>query len=193
MRLFFALPIPRDWEKTFEKYRDRHGDIPYLRWTPLANLHVTTLFLGEVDDEALDSVRRRAREVARAAAPIALALHRVQYAPLESRARMIWAYFDSDAAYVDLVLELARMMSEIPVGLDDLKSQLLSRGADIVPHATLARFRSDIPYPRELRRLSRTGREGEICSMNELILFESQKRPNHPPIYRPVDAFTLGA
>lgn len=193
MRLFFALPISRDWEKIFEHYRDRHGNIPYLRWTPLRNLHITVLFLGDVDDVALPEIQKRAREVAAATSRFALALERVQYAPPESRARMVWAYLTPESAYVDLVLELARTMSEISAGLDDLKRELLKDGANVLPHLTLARFRSDMPYPKELRKLSRTEREGDLLFVSELVLFESTLGDRgHPPTYHALDTFPFG-
>lgn len=193
-RIFLALPIAPNWRKAFEHYRDRHGDIPYLRWTPLANLHVTTLFLGDADEEVLSEVRVRAKAAVAGSSGFALSLERVQYAPPESRARMVWAYLTPENAFIELVLELARTMSEIPMGLDDLKRGLLETGADISPHVTLARFRSDLPYPRELRRLLRTEREGELLHVSEIILFESLRgHDGRPPEYRMLDTFSLGA
>lgn len=193
-RLFLAIPLSGDWRRVFERYRDRHGDIPYLRWTPLQNLHITALFIGDVGEDAIEEVRTRAKEAAMNTSRFALPLARVQYAPPESRARMVWAYLESEEAYVELVLELARTMSEISAGLDDLKRRLLENGADITPHITLARFRSDMPYPRELRRLSRTEREGELFHASQLVLYESMLgRDGRPPEYRMLDTFSIGA
>lgn len=191
-RLFFSVPLSPAWVKVFEKYRDRHGDIPYLRWTPLANLHVTALFLGEVPAVAISEIIRRAREVVSSENVFELTLERVQYAPPAARARMVWAYLEPAPEYVNLVLELSRAMSEVPLGLEDMKARLISEGADILPHITLGRFRNDMPYPRELRRLSRTEREGQTLRVSRLILYETIWRAGHAPMYRRIDTFYLG-
>jgi 2'-5' RNA ligase len=190
-RLFLALPLSRDWVKTIERYKDKNSDIPYLRWTPLENLHITALFLGDVDDAVLEDVRLRAGEVADDSKGIELSMERIQYGPPDSRARMVWAYLSPEAAYVDLVLELSRSMSEISAGLDDLKSRLLLDGADIIPHITLARFRSDMSYPRELHRLKMCEREGELFRADELVLFESRITLGKTE-YRKIEVFKLG-
>ncbi len=190
MRLFLALPLSYDWLKTFEHYRDAHSDIRYLRWMPLENLHVTALFLGEVMDATLPHVIERAEEIAHATHTFMLDFQRIQYAPPETRAHMVWAYLDASPLYVRMVQELSDSFSEIFVGHEDIKSSLLSGGIDIAPHVTFARFRSDRPHPRELHKLHRTEREGESLAFRELRLYRSRLRSERPT-YDVIDTFAL--
>jgi len=51
-RLFVEIPLPKQFLKAFSKYRDEMGrQTPWLRWTAVGNLHVTVLFLDDVDEK----------------------------------------------------------------------------------------------------------------------------------------------
>jgi len=54
-RLFFALSLPRTAAETIERWR-RPLQLADGRWLPLANLHLTLAFLGEVNDAALEAL-----------------------------------------------------------------------------------------------------------------------------------------
>lgn len=54
-RLFFALNLPRTAAQALEQWR-RPLPLVSGRWVPMANLHLTLAFLGEVDDAALDAL-----------------------------------------------------------------------------------------------------------------------------------------
>jgi RNA 2',3'-cyclic 3'-phosphodiesterase len=70
MRLFVALPLPRQTPSALAAWARKCGPQPALRWTPQEQLHITLHFLGEVADErvpaavdALNGVAARSFEV----------------------------------------------------------------------------------------------------------------------------------
>ncbi|MEM3405565.1 MAG: RNA 2',3'-cyclic phosphodiesterase [Candidatus Pacearchaeota archaeon] len=62
MRVFIALDLPEEIKKEIEKIQ---GDLPDFKGkkTELENLHLTLKFLGEIDKETLDNVKKRLREI----------------------------------------------------------------------------------------------------------------------------------
>jgi len=70
MRLFVALPLPRETRKAFIAWTRKCVAPPILRWTPEEQLHITMHFLGEVEDArvrivtvALDGIHARSFDV----------------------------------------------------------------------------------------------------------------------------------
>jgi 2'-5' RNA ligase len=57
MRLFTALDLPDDILGKLEQLLDRLRPTAPLRWTPPANLHITTKFIGEWPEERLDELK----------------------------------------------------------------------------------------------------------------------------------------
>ena len=76
-RLFIAAPISRELKNRIKEIEQRtHLSIP---WIPLENLHLTLLFLGDVEEERISLIQDAMRSIQFSAFE-AMATH-VDYAP----------------------------------------------------------------------------------------------------------------
>lgn len=67
MRIFVALALPDEVrEEVGRRVAAERRRLPAARWTPPENLHLTLVFLGQVDDDAIAGLER---ELAAACAP----------------------------------------------------------------------------------------------------------------------------
>lgn len=176
-RLFLAVPLSPEFEKSLKDLRNIYGKIPYLRWLPEKNLHITVLFLGEVEENSLGRLSNNLEKVVQDLPSFVLKFKKIDYAPPGKLARMVWAYFESNDAYIKLVDVCTSLIRQtIPsLKLDD-KYKSKNNIENIKPHITLARFRKEVMPPRELKRIGKTGLEGEEMRVEEVWLMESERR-----------------
>ena len=185
-RLFVAIPIERHFLSVFSKYRDIHGRIPYLTWTPEKKMHITVLFIGSVPDERVTDVQTELADIAGHTQPFSLVLRKVSYAPPDKPADMVWAYFTPDAALDGLAHELHRRLTSI--GIEPADSFKNARDA-VLPHVTLARFKKkDVQKLFELRR---TELEGYRLLVEDIYLIESRSTPQGS-LYTTIREYGLG-
>lgn len=172
-RLFVAIPLNTEFMNVFERHRDAHGQIPYLRWTPLKNLHVTVRFIGDVTDSrerdlvsALDAMRADMHA-------FLLPFERVQYAPPKRPPRMVWGYFQETPEYATLVERVERAVQEaIPDADTPAKAS--------IPHITLARFRKDVAMPNTLQRIYQPEGAPKYLPVSAVHLMASELQPDAP-------------
>jgi len=176
-RLFLALPLERGLYKVLARYRDAHGRIPYLRWMPLQNLHVTVLFLGLVEEYKLTELRERVSCALRAVPRFELAFDRITYAPRHRPADMVWAQFKPHPLFDLMVDEVRKAAEPIVVSPENATRER-------IPHCTLARFRGKIPE-RPLFRLRQLEHHRGVMPVERVVLFESKLR-SEGPHYRPL-------
>lgn len=184
-RLFFGLSLERHFKTVLTRYRDIHGKIPYLRWTPVRNYHITTLFIGSVAPEFALPLSAVAEEVASITEPFTLTLSKVGYAPPNERASMVWAYFSPTPEFVSFV---ERLRTDVRTVVDPQDSFKTRRDV-IAPHVTLARFVPG-PFPRELYELRRSGLETCDLYVDEMHLYSSRSLP-HGTEYEVVATFSF--
>ncbi len=183
-RLFIALPLPQTALKALAKYRDTMGrETPYLRWTPVANLHVTALFLGNVAEESIPFAAEALQNVCRAAKPFPLVCESARYAPPQSVPNMVWLSCRKSRLFLALVKRLAAALSAFAPEMD-----WSPRKAD-TPHVTLARFQKSV-LPERLRRLRRTGLESTSVAVSSCALMESELTPSGP-FYRTLSSYSF--
>src|SRR5204863_8122605 len=88
-RLFVAAVPPAPLRDQLAALSHRHSH-PGVRWLPAENLHVTVLFLGDVDDERIEGLATSLRAAAAFTDPFELEITHARPAP-ERRPRMLWA------------------------------------------------------------------------------------------------------
>lgn len=133
-RSFLALPLPAAARTALAELRAALPLPPRgLRWSALSQAHLTLVFLGDLDDDALAEVRRRARAVAAAARVFDADLAGVGAFPNPARVRVVWAGWGAGAqAVVALQADLATALGRSP----ELRP--------FTPHVTLARARDPV-------------------------------------------------
>jgi RNA 2',3'-cyclic 3'-phosphodiesterase len=109
-----------------------------VKWVEADNLHVTLLFLGEVDDRELPAVCRVAQEALAEHIAFPLTIERVGCFPNPRRPRILWA-------------GVGQGVQEVVAVHDALEGPLLDLGCyrreerKYTPHVTLGRRRSEGP------------------------------------------------
>jgi 2'-5' RNA ligase len=139
IRTFIALPLPK-------AIRDRLIDLQErlaatgadVNWVEPENLHVTLLFLGEVDEREVTNVCRVAKDVCNAHESFAVTVETVGCFPNIRRPRVVW-------------VGVGEGREEICAIHDALETPLMDLGVyrrearQFTPHITLGRVRGDRP------------------------------------------------
>ena len=137
-RLFIALPIPDSIADTLdENIAVIKARLPFARFAPRENWHITMQFLGDQPENILQPIQRAiAKTAARCASP-AITIRSLRYGPPGSSARMVWAV-GSAAPLVSVRDMLIRLLNDEHLGL-----RLDERPLKL--HVTLARFQKIMP------------------------------------------------
>lgn len=106
-----------------------------VKWVEPANLHVTLVFLGEVDDREIPTVCGLITTALDASAAFTIQVERLGCFPNERRPRIVWIGVGSGAA------ELVALHDRIEQAVVDLGFRREER--KYTPHVTLGRVKSD--------------------------------------------------
>lgn len=143
---------------------------PYLRFAPVANLHITLLFLGDVAAEHIQQVSEVIKKVCRGTPVFQLVAHEPRYAPDVRQPRMVWLPFEASSAFASLRTELAFKLRGFAPHLDWHPRKRET------PHVTLARFKASAS-PHILRRIRSSALAGTSILISSALLFESTLTP----------------
>ena len=185
MRAFTAIELPRE-------ALSRLGDLVAslrtsrvrARWTPVENIHLTLVFLGEIDDAHVTPLSTRLREACLARAPLSLTVEGTGAFPSVRRPSVIWAGVRTTEALLELQAAVVAAADAIGVP----RERRPYRG-----HLTLARIRdgSDAgPLAAALER--HRAFDGGAFDAVSVSLFESRLTSSGAQ-YRRIEAFRLGA
>lgn len=145
-----------------------------VNWVPRDNLHLTLLFLGEVDEKDLASVCRAVTRVAVGQPPFELRLAGVGAFPTPRRPKTIWA------GVTDGTAELTRLHAALEVALVDLRAYRREERA-YTPHLTLGRVKSEPDGQALAAELPKhLAWSGGRTSVDEVTVFASDLRRDGP-------------
>ena len=87
MRLFTALDLPPDLVRKLEDFPLRLPPAPDIHWSPAANLHITTKFIGEWPESRLAELKRVLAAMP-PAPPVPVRIRRVAFFPIAPAPRV---------------------------------------------------------------------------------------------------------
>jgi 2'-5' RNA ligase len=138
-----------------------------VKWASPETIHITLLFLGEVDDRELHSVCRAVKEVAASEPPFPLRVSGVGAFPTPRRPKILWAGIAEGAA------ELQRLHDKLEAKFTDQGAyRMEERG--YTPHLTLGRVQregDEFALARELPKLQAW--DGGRTTIEEVLVFSS--------------------
>ena len=175
LRTFIAVDIGdeiRDRAVSLqEKLARRSEDV---KWVEPKNLHVTMLFLGEVDEREVIDVCRAVAKVTATNPRFSLTIESVGCFPNSRRPRVIW-------------IGAGEGSEELCALHDALEPPLLQLGShrreerQYKPHITLGRVRSDRPADDLAAALAKNASwVGGTVQVNQLLVMCSQLTPQGP-------------
>jgi 2'-5' RNA ligase len=141
MRLFIGLPIPAELASAITRHAQKLS-LPKPRWTAPENIHLTLVFLGEVVERKLPSIKHELDELHVAPIPIRLtSLNTFQ------RASVLTAEIEPTPPLLHLHMQIAASMARCGFPPEDRPYH---------PHLTLARFHGSLRLTNTQRTLPST-------------------------------------
>lgn len=156
-----------------------------VKWVEPENIHVTLLFLGEVDDRELPSVCRAVAASCKQLMPFTIDIEGVGCFPNPRRPRILWIGVGEGA-------------EELVTLHDALEAPLLDLGCyrreerKYTPHLTLGRVKSDRPSDDLAGILAKqTAWHGGTVPVDEVLVMSSELRSSGP-VYAVLSRAPLG-
>ena len=134
MRLFAAIDIPDEVKTALDCFQKRLRPAAKISWSPVANLHITTKFIGEWPEERMEEMTRALAGVP-AVGPLEIAVKGVGWFPNERRPRVFWAGVDGGEPLRELARATDQATAALGVPVEDRPYS---------PHLTLARIRETV-------------------------------------------------
>jgi 2'-5' RNA ligase len=175
LRTFIAVGLDkaiRDRIAALQETLGRAGSD--VKWTEVENLHVTLLFLGEVDDREVPEVCRAVSDRTKEHASFTMKVETAGCFPNVRRPRVLWVGVGNGA-------------QELVALHDDLEPPLLELGCyrredrKYSPHITLGRVKSDRPTHQLSAELAKqAGWKGGEIVVKDVLVMSSQLGPAGP-------------
>ncbi len=179
IRCFFGIALTPDWHHALKNITAqiktrRHGE--QVQWTDLSNLHLTTRFIGEIDEELLQKIVLETKEKLAAMEGCVLRKAKLsEFPPLHPRIIAIT---------FPLELPLAKLINALELAVNNCGIPPESRA--FLPHLTLGRTRHNkLPDLSEMKvKLPKK------LIVEEIVLFRSTVI-NDVRAYFPIVRFSL--
>lgn len=135
MRLFTGLDLPAEIVAALESLVNGLRPAARVKWSPPANLHITTRFIGEWPEQRLPELRAALDRIP-SRAPIPIQIRKLGFFPNPHSPRIFWAGVDAPPELTALAAETDQVLE--PLGLQP-------EGRPFRPHLTLARIKDPVP------------------------------------------------
>lgn len=148
MRLFVALDIPPDVRSAIAGLIARvEKTCRGARWVRVQSMHITLKFIGEVQDEKVEPIRRALSDV-HAVAAVEMNFRGTGFFPNAKHPRVFWAGIEATPNLGELAAEIERRLEVVGIPREQRPFK---------PHLTLARFKSEDGLPRLHEALAAAG------------------------------------
>ena len=146
MRLFTAIDLPEEVKSNLQALLGRWKPLARINWSPVANLHITTKFIGEWPEARLDEMKRALAAIPRAGA-IEISVRGLGWFPNDRRPRVFWAGIEGGDSLLNLARATEQAVAELGVPVEVRAYS---------PHLTLARIREAVPLDALRSALAKT-------------------------------------
>jgi 2'-5' RNA ligase len=168
MRLFTGLDLPAEVVRNLEQLLGQLRPAARIQWSPPANLHITTKFIGQWPDERLHELKQALSGLpARPAIPVHI--RRVGFFPNSHTPRNFWCGIDAPG------------LPELAADIDSATAALgiAAEKRAYSPHLTLARIKEkpDLQPLHAAIAAQRSLEFGEF-EVRSFFLYLSQLRPS---------------
>jgi 2'-5' RNA ligase len=186
LRTFIAVDLGKSIRDRLVSLQERlaQSGAP-VKWVELENLHVTLLFLGEVEDRDVPAVCRAVADVCREHTPFPLTVEAAGSFPNARRPRVLWAGIGEGSQ------ELCALHDALETPLLDLGCYRREERR-YTPHITIGRVKTERPSDTLAAALARNAswKAGETL-IREIQVMSSELTPEGP-IYTVLSRAKLG-
>lgn len=131
-KVFVAINLPKDFKELLFNYQSNHQDVP-AKWTAKENLHITAVFIGNVDDRYLSQLHKLIESVIKKQKRFVISFKNIDYSLDKAMPpRMIWAIGDISKEFALLKRNLEEAILTLPIIFNP-------EIRETIPHITLAR------------------------------------------------------
>ena len=142
-RLFVGIPVKEPIKQAATLLHTQHKNLEAVRWTPIAQLHLTTWFIGEIPELMVHNIKSIIQIILRRQKKISIEFSHLYLAPNPRNPRMIWAKYKLNDAFQELIQKHNELFGNLGI--------YEKRFAKIIPHITLARFKENSVYKDDFR------------------------------------------
>jgi 2'-5' RNA ligase len=181
MRLFVGIDLPPEILDTLDRLLRRLRPAARIKWSPPANMHITTKFIGEWPADQLDELVKALGGIA-PPGEIPVSIRGLGWFPNQRAPRVFWAGIEAGDGLEALARETDASMARLGIERDRRRFS---------PHLTLARIKS----PMDLTALHRAVNALDSVDFGSFtatsfFLYESELRPSGS-VYTKLAGFPL--
>lgn len=175
IRTFIGIAIDKAIRSRLEALQAKMArSSPEVKWVEVENLHVTLLFLGEVDNRELPAICQVLTETCQTHAPFEMAIEKVGCFPNPRRPRVLWAGVGIGTQ------EICSLHDALEPPLMDLGCYRREERR-YTPHITLGRVRGERPDDNLASALAREAAwQGGEMQVLEVLAMSSELTPKGP-------------
>jgi 2'-5' RNA ligase len=167
-RVFLAIPLPPQLKDSISALqRQLQRQIPYARWVPPKNLHLTLHFFGEIEQETLEKIKVSVLSVKGCKQPFLVEVKGLGAFPDRDRPRILWLDLEPKDQLRQLHQDCSKALHRAGVSTDP---------RPYAPHLTIGRLRQQKTDLTDLYSSIGQRRIGQ-WPINRLVLFKSRLQP----------------
>jgi 2'-5' RNA ligase len=175
IRSFLAFDLPQEIRGQIgEIFRDvRQSKLP-ARWVREENIHLTIVFLGSIEESAVEELKESVGQVVKQYTSFTASLSKLGIFPNWRKPRVLWIGLEGNIA------GLSRLRDELQEALAVFGIRQETR--PFRAHLTLGRFKNRLDDAAELREILERYQDipSAPCPLDELVLFKSDLKPSGP-------------
>jgi 2'-5' RNA ligase len=170
-RLFVAIDLPDDLKNALGKLC---SGIDGAKWVKRDQMHLTLRFIGDVDDDGLESIQSALQKIQSPA--FDAHLEEIGQFPPKAKPRVLWVGMKAPSALINLQRQINASITALGLPPED---------HPFSPHITLARFKTP-PHAESVREYfaSHAAFKTEPFPVQSFILFSSILAPQGPTYHK---------
>jgi len=175
IRSFLAFEIPEEIKKTVSFIYEglKASSLEGVRWVKQENIHLTVVFMGNINEKDIDAIGRAVEKTCNKYAPFRIKAKGAGVFSSLRNARVLWIGVEGDIERMTYFREsLQKKLKAFGIKREDNKR--------FSPHLTVGRFKKGFNQPDKLREVIERFKDvlSPEAVLNELALFKSELRPD---------------
>lgn len=184
IRCFIAVEIPDNIKNEIDLFiSDLRKISPQIKWVKTKGMHITLKFLGEIEPEICDQVKRVLSEITNITNPFEIKITESGAFPNFNKPRVFWIGLQQDKNQ-----SLNRLNEWIETKLSVLGFERERR--KFSPHITLGRVRNPGNFGKLTNLLKEKKISNNIIQVSQIVFMKSELKPTGA-VYTPIEFYKL--